>query len=185
MSTETFALAGRRVVLFAGIYAALTVLVHVVTLAASAALRSGAADPNDVGTQASVLLFGSVTGLIALVCVLVLLISTIVWAVTAQRLGAGLTAYASVSLFAVLTALAYVLPQRMPTVATIVGTNLALRLTAAALLIAGVLTVRARIRRTTGEPTLGARRPLVTADDWDASKWDPTVMNEIDRRRRS
>ena len=54
-----------------------------------------------------------------------------------------------------------------------------------AALVAGVLLTRARIRRETGRPTLAARPALVTADDWDASSWDPEIHKEIDRRRRS
>ncbi|SNY45591.1 hypothetical protein [Paractinoplanes atraurantiacus] len=181
---STFALAGRRVVLFAAVYAALVVIVQAVNLTV---VTAGATDPTSVTTTASVLLVSSLAGLIGVVCVLVLFISVTVWTIAAHRLsasGPGFLGYAALVLTTVLIALAYVLPTRMPTVATIVATDSALRLGAVAVLIAGVLTVRARMRRLTGEATLGARQPLVTADDWDASTWDPTVMSEIDRRRR-
>ncbi|MEU8816997.1 hypothetical protein [Actinoplanes sp. NPDC048796] len=182
---NTFALAGRRVVLFAAVYAGLAVIVRAVTLAV---VTGGATDPTSVTAQASVLLVGGLAGLIGLLCALVLLISVTVWAVAAHRLtpsGPGVPGYGAVALAAVLIALAYVLPARVPTVVAMTLTDSALRVGAAAVLIAGVLAVRSRMRRLTGEATLGARRPLVTADDWDASRWDPTVLRDIERRRRS
>ena len=54
----------------------------------------------------------------------------------------------------------------------------------AALLI-GVLTTRSRVRRQTGRTDLGGRRkPTVTSDDWDTSKWDPDLLDDIERRGR-
>ncbi|XVV17353.1 hypothetical protein ACQP2X_24140 [Actinoplanes sp. CA-131856] len=182
---STFALAGRRVVLFAAVYAALVVIVQAVSLTV---VTAGATDPTSVATTASVLLVGSLGGLIGVVCVLVLLISVTVWVIAAHRLapaGPGPVGYGGLALTLVLIGLALVVPARMPTVMTMAVTETGLRLGAVAVLIAAVLSVRARMRRLTGEVTLGARQPLVTADDWDASKWDPTVMREIDRRRQS
>ncbi|XVU20716.1 hypothetical protein ACQPZJ_25950 [Actinoplanes sp. CA-054009] len=182
---STFALAGRRVVLFAAVYAALVVIVQAVNLAV---VTAGATDPTSVTTTASVLLVGSLGGLIGLVCVLILVISVTVWAIAAHRLsasGPGLLGYGSLALAAALIITASVVPSRLPTVTAMAVTEAVLRVGAAAVLIAGVLAVRGRMRRLTGEATLGARPPLVTADDWDASKWDPTVMRDIDRRRRS
>jgi hypothetical protein len=53
------------------------------------------------------------------------------------------------------------------------------------LLIAGVLLVRARIERETGQATPAGKPTLITSDDWDASTWDPDVLRDIDRRRRA
>jgi hypothetical protein len=187
-TADTFALASRRVVLFAAVYAGLVVVVNVLTLAGSAAIRGGLADPAAVGTQAGVVLLSTMGGLIGLLCLIVVLISVVVWAVSAHRLaagGPGLVGYGGLAVWAVLMALTFVLPYRMPTVATIVATDLALRLTGPAVLAASVLAVRARLRRETGEATLAARPPLITTDDWDASRWDPEVHRDIERRRRS
>jgi hypothetical protein len=52
-----------------------------------------------------------------------------------------------------------------------------------AIQIAGVLVVRARIRRETGHADQGRPPTMLTSDDWDASTWDPEVMRDIERRR--
>jgi hypothetical protein len=61
--------------------------------------------------------------------------------------------------------------------------GLALRVGGILVLIAGVVAARARIGRATGHPGLAARPQLITSDDWDASKWDPEVLRDIERRR--
>jgi hypothetical protein len=63
-AAETFALAGRRVVRFGVVYAVVVALVSGLGLAGYAAVRSGIADPTAVGTQASVLLVGMISGLV-------------------------------------------------------------------------------------------------------------------------
>jgi hypothetical protein len=183
----TFTLAGRRVVRFSVAYALIVVLASLLGLAGYTAIRSGAADPAAVGTQASVLIGGAVAGLVSLVCVVGLLISAVVWLVSAHRLldaGPGLAGYGGLAACAVLIALAYALPTRMATVGAAGATEAALRIGGVALLIAGVLRVRARARRETGLPLPSGKPPALTSDDWDASRWDPEVHRDIERRRK-
>ncbi|GIE91829.1 hypothetical protein [Actinoplanes regularis] len=178
---ETFALASRRMIRFSAGYLVVSVLTTVLILAGVAALRSGAADPLSVGTQASFAITNLVLGSAMLICVLGLLVSTIVWVVSAHRAtptGPGATGYGGLLLAVPLIALSHLLTAP----ALVLG---ALRLGAWAALLAGVVTTRARIRRETGRPDLGGRRkPIVTSDDWDASRWDPEVQLDIERRGR-
>lgn len=62
-AADTFSLATRRVVRFGVIYAVVVTAVGALSVAGYAAIRSGAADPTEVGTQASVLIVGAVTGM--------------------------------------------------------------------------------------------------------------------------
>jgi len=183
----TFALAGRRVVRFGVGYALVVVIASLLGLAGYTVIRSGAADPSALGTQASVLIGVAVVGLVSLACVLGLLISTVVWLVSAHRLldgGPGFAGYGGLAACAALIALAYVLPIRMATVGAAGAAEAALRIGGVVLLIAGVLGVRARARRETGLSLPGGRPAMVTSDDWDASTWDPEVHRDIERRRK-
>ncbi|MGK5683026.1 hypothetical protein [Actinoplanes sp. URMC 104] len=187
-TSETFALASRRVMRFGAAYAIAVVVVNALALAGLTAVSNGAVDPTAVGTQASVLIGGAVAGTVTLVCVICLLISTVVWLVSAHRLsaaGPGPIGYGALAAGVVLTVLAYVVPGRMPTVATTAAAEIALRVGGVAVLLAGVAAVRARLRRETGHELPAATPPLVTADDWDASKWDPEVLRDIERRRKA
>ena len=187
-AAETFALASRRVVRFGVVYALLVALTSGLGLAGYTAIRSGAADPAELSTQATVLIAGMVAGLVGLVCVIVLLISTAVWIVSAHRLtaaGPGVAGYGGLVVCFLLIALAYLLPGRVPTLGGAVATEAGLRIGGIVLLIAGVFQVRARVRRVTGQANLAARPKLITGDDWDASKWDPEVQRDIDRRRKA
>jgi drug/metabolite transporter (DMT)-like permease len=183
---DTYALASRRVVRFGVLYAVVVAVVGALGFAGYTAIGSGAADPTAVSTQASVLLFGAITGLVGLVCVVVLLISTVVWIVSVHRItrsGPGVVGYNCLSLCVLLIALAYVVPRRVPTLGGAVATEAAMRIGGVVALIAGVLLVRSRIRRRTGQTSLAGRPRLITSDDWGASKWDPEVMRDIERRR--
>jgi hypothetical protein len=178
---ETFSLATRRVIRFSIAFLVISLLAALLVVAGVTALQTGAADPNSVGTQASVLLGVMILGLATWVCIIGLLISTIVWIVSAHRVsptGPGLAGYGGLFLTCLMISLSYLLPLA----------NLAesgLRLGGWVALIAGVLAARARIRRETGRPDLGGRRrSLVSSDDWDASKWDPEVHRDIERRGR-
>jgi hypothetical protein len=186
---ETFAVAGRRVIRFAAGYAVVDVAVSALAVAGYAAIRSGAADPTSIGTQASVALGTTVTGLVGLVCVIGLLLSTIVWIVSAHRLrpaGPGVLGYVAMTLSLVLIGLAYVLPPLVTSVDAAIATGTALRVAAVAVLIAGVVVVRSSVREETGLEIPARRRTMrVSSDDWNASKWDPEVLEEIDRRRGS
>jgi magnesium-transporting ATPase (P-type) len=186
---ETFAVASRRVIRFAIGYTVVAVAVSALALAGYAAIRSGAADPTSIGTQASVALGTTVTGLIALVCVIGLLVSVIVWIVSAHRLrpeGPGVLGYVAMTLTLVLLGLAYVVPPRVPSLNAAVLTEVALRVAAAVVLVAGVMLVRSSVRDQTGlEIPARTRTMQVSSDDWNASKWDPDVLDEIDRRRGS
>ncbi|MEU7909052.1 hypothetical protein [Actinoplanes sp. NPDC049118] len=77
--------------------------------------------------------------------------------------------------------MAPVLPNRVATVSGVVVTEAALRIGCVLVLIARVL----RVGRETGQSAAAGGSALVTGDDWDASSWDPEVMRDIDRRRRS
>ncbi|BCJ40242.1 hypothetical protein GCM10010168_31000 [Actinoplanes ianthinogenes] len=178
---ETFSLATRRVIRFSVAYLVVSVLTTVLILAGVAALRSGVADPLSLGTRASFAIIDLVLGSALVICVVGLLVSTIVWAVSAHRAvpgGPGAAGYGGLLAAAVLIALSHLLTAPALVLA-------ALQLGAWAALLTGVLTTRARARRHTGRPDLGGRRkPVVTSDDWDASRWDPEVHLDIERRRR-
>ncbi|WP_089008611.1 hypothetical protein [Micromonospora viridifaciens] len=171
---------------FGVVYAVVVAIVSVLGLAGYAAVRSGAAEPTDLSTQASVLIVGPIAGLVGLGCVIGLLVSTVVWIVSAHRLtaaGPGFAGYGGLVLCFLLIALAYVLPIRVPTVSGAVAVEAALRIGSVVLLITGTLLASARIRRQTGQVTPAGRRTLITSDDWGASKWDPEVLRDIERRR--
>ncbi|SDT79221.1 hypothetical protein [Actinoplanes derwentensis] len=178
---DTFALATRRVIRFSMGYLVVALLTTGLTLAGVLALKSGAADPLSVGTRAGFLLGGLVAGLAILVCVIGLLVSTVVWIVSAHKVtptGPGAVGYGGLLLAVLLMTLGHVLT--LPTAAA--G---AMQIVAWLALVTGVLLTRSRIRRLTGRPDLGGRlRPTVTSDDWDASRWDPEVAREIERRGR-
>ncbi len=178
---ETFALATRRVIRFSVGYLVVSALTTVLVLAGVAALRSGAADPLSLGTRATFAISDLILGSAMLVCVIGLLISTIVWVVSAHKAtpaGPGASGYGGLLLALLLIVLSHLLTAP----ALVLG---ALQLGAWAALITGVVTTRSRIRRRTGRPDLGGRRlPTVTSDDWDASRWDPEVQLDIERRGR-
>ncbi|WP_043510960.1 MULTISPECIES: hypothetical protein [unclassified Actinoplanes] len=178
---ETFGLATRRVIRFSVGYLLVSALTTVLVLAGVAALRSGAADPLSVGTQATFAITNLILGSATLICLIGLLISTIVWAVSADRVapgGPGAPGYGGLTLAVLLIALSELLTAP----ALLLG---ALQLAAWAALLAGVLITRTRLRRHTGDVSLGGRRkPVVTSDDWDASRWDPEVAHDIERRGR-
>jgi len=187
-SVDTFALASRRVVRFGVVYAVVVAMAGALSFGGYTAISSGAADPANLGTQASVLIGTMVAGLVGLVCVIGLLISTVVWLVSVHRLragGPGLIGYGGLAGAVLLIAVAYLLPGRMPTVSAAVAADVALRVGAVILLVAGVLQVRARVGRETGRAHLTGKPTLITSADWDASTWDPEVMRDIDRRRRT
>jgi hypothetical protein len=49
-----------------------------------------------------------------------------------------------------------------------------------------VVVVRSQARRETGLEIAARRRTMqVSTDDWNASKWDPEVLGDIERRRGS
>jgi apolipoprotein N-acyltransferase len=186
---ETFGVASRRVIRFGVVYALVVFAVAALGLAGYAAISSGAADPTSVGTQASVLLGSAVTGLVGLVCAIGLVISTIVWIVSAHRVrpeGPGVIGYVAMTVCLLLVGLAYVVPAQMATVDGAVATETAMRVGGIAALIAGVVVVRSRIRRATGLALSGGRPTMqVSSDDWNASRWDPDVLDDIERRRGS
>lgn len=173
---ETFALATRRVIRFSIGYLVAVLMAAGLNLAGVTALRSGAVDPLSPGTRAWYLLGSLAIGLVMTVCVIGLLVSAVVWIISAHQVtpsGPGAVGYGGLAL-AVLLAAAGVL----------FGSAL-LQIAGWIALLAGVFLARARIRRLTGRPDLGGRRlPTVTSDDWDASIWDPEVVQDIERRGR-
>ncbi|MFY1693468.1 hypothetical protein [Plantactinospora sp. WMMB782] len=185
-SADTFSLASRRVVRFSVVYAVVVATVNALGAAGFATIRGGAAQPTEL--NGSALIVAAFGGLVALVCLLGLLISTVVWIVSAHRLtpaGPGLAGYGGLVLCLLLVASAFVLPLRMPTVGGAVAVDAGLRIGGVLVLVGGVLLARAQIRRRSGQPTLAGRPALVSTDDWDASKWDPEVLRDIERRRGS
>lgn len=178
---ETFSLATRRVIRFSIAFLVVSLVAALLVLAGVSVLRSGAVDPLAPGTRASFVLTALVVGLLTWICVAGLLISTIVWIVSAHKVsptGPGAAGYGGLFATLMLITLSYVLP-----VPDLIGAGL--RLGAWAALIIGVVAARSRIRRETGRRDLGGRnRSLVTTDDWDASRWDPEVHRDIERRGR-
>ncbi|HEY0536564.1 MAG TPA: hypothetical protein VGD29_33680 [Actinoplanes sp.] len=172
---------------FGAVYAFVVVATAALGLAGYAAIHSGAADPASVGTQASVLLGATITGLVDLVCRMVLIVSTIVWIVSAHRLrpaGPGILGYLAMTAFLLLVGLTYLLPVRVSSVNGSIVVQAALDVAGIVILIAGVILVRSRIRTETGLEIPSRHRTMqVSSDDWNASKWDPEVLGDIERRR--
>jgi hypothetical protein len=178
---ETFGLATRRVIRFSIAFLVIALLSAGLVLAGVNAIQSGAADPNSPGTQATLVLGILILGLVTWVCIIGLLISTLVWIVSAHKVsptGPGAAGYGGLFVTLLLISLSYLLP-----VTQLAASGL--RLGGWAALIAGVVLARARIRRETGRPGLGGRpSTILQSDDWDASKWDPEVHRDIERRGR-
>jgi hypothetical protein len=182
--------ATRRVVAFAVAYAVAVVAAAVFTDTLADVPRS---------LQAHAVVVAALTiGLIGLGAVLGIVISVAfwIWAAIQQTREHGAPAYGHLGFwgagaFLVLFALAYVVPGGVYVAA-------AVRVLASALLIAGVLHTRAWLRRRSDpdRPYAADRYSLVTggdpvaplaaqptAEDWDASLWDPDVLKDIERRR--
>jgi hypothetical protein len=178
---ETFSLATRRVIRFSIVYLVFAALATATVLAVADGLRRGAVDPTVSGTEATLTLGLLIANLVLFVCIVGLVVSAIVWIVSAHRVrptGPGAAGYGGLFLAVVLIALPNVLS--LPAVA-----EDAMSLGGWIALITGVLVTRAQIRRETGRPDLGGRpRTIMQSDDWDASKWDPEVHRDIERRGR-
>ncbi|GIE33095.1 hypothetical protein Ait01nite_061400 [Actinoplanes italicus] len=178
---ETFSLATRRVIRFGAVYLVVVALVTALLLSVADRLASGAVDPTVSGTEAWLTLSLLIVNLVLFVCIVGLVVSTIVWIVSAHRVrptGPGAAGYAGLFLAVVLIALPnlLVLPALPEAAMSLAGFGA---------LLAGVLMTRAQVRRETGRPDLGGRpRTILQSDDWDASKWDPEVHRDIERRGR-
>jgi hypothetical protein len=182
--------ATRRVVGFAVAYA-------VVALAAAVFTETLANVPRT--WQSPALIFaGLIISLFGLTVLLGIAVSLAVWIWVAVRqtreFGApayGHLGFWGAGAFLVLFAAGYVVPGGVYLAA-------AVRLLGAVLLIAGVLHTRAWLRRRSDpdRPSAADRYSLVTggdpasplaaqptADDWNASLWDPDVLKDIERRR--
>ncbi|MEV8511517.1 hypothetical protein [Dactylosporangium sp. NPDC051484] len=183
-------MATRRVVGFAVAYA-------VVVLAAAVFTDTLRNRPQTLHATA-VTIAGLFIGLIGLATVLGIVITVVywIWVAIRQTREHGAPAYGhlgfwGVGAFLVLFVLGYVVPAGVYVTA-------AERVLASALLIAGVLHTRAWLRRRSdpGRPYAADRYSLVTggdaasplaaqptAEDWNASLWDPDVLADIERRR--
>jgi hypothetical protein len=187
-SADTFSLASRRVIRFSVAFVVLVVIANGLGLAGLTAFKSGAADPTSFGSQASVAVIGTAVGFVTLVCILGLLISAVVWIISAHLVrpsGPSFVGYGSLVLCALLIVFAYVIPERMSTDTATAAVGVAMRVGGAIVLILGVILVRGRISRHTGQPVQASAPSLVTTEDWDASQWDPEVQHDIERRRRT
>ncbi|MEU7870454.1 hypothetical protein [Dactylosporangium sp. NPDC049140] len=187
-----FYVATRRVVAFAIAYAAIVVV--------DAVFVAGwyAADVPGVLQAHWIVIAVVVLGLVALGVVLGILITTAFWVYSSVKQsrehGAppyGHLGYYGIGAFFLLFVFAYAVPG--------IWGNAAVRLAGCALLIAGVLHTRGwlRARSNPGRPYAADRYSMVTggdpvgplaaqptADDWNAAQWDPSVQEEIERRRR-
>ena len=178
---ETFSLATRRVIRFGVVYLVVVTLATALLLTVARRLADGAVDPTVAGTEAWLTISLLIVNLVLFVCIVGLVVSTIVWIVSAHRVrptGPGGAGYAGLFLAVVLIALPNVLA--LPAVP-----EAAMSLAGWGALLAGVLATRAKVRRETGRPDLGGRpSTILRSDDWDASKWDPEVHRDIERRGR-
>ncbi|WP_426504875.1 hypothetical protein ACPPVO_45460 [Dactylosporangium sp. McL0621] len=185
-----FYVATRRVVAFAVAYAV------VITVAAAFVYRY-ANIPRTLQAR-GIVIFVLVLGLIALGVVLGILITTVFWIYSSVKQSRehgmppyGHLGYYGIGAFFLLFVLAYGVPG--------LWVSAGVRVLACALLIAGVLHTRnwLRARSAPGRPYAADRYSIVTggdpvaplaaqptADDWNASQWDPSVQEEIERRRR-
>ncbi|MEV0901882.1 hypothetical protein [Actinoplanes sp. NPDC049802] len=178
---ETFATAGRRVIRFAVIYMVCAVATTVLAVAGAQALVDGATDPDGVGAMGFLVILAMIGGFVALVCLIGLVVSTVVWIISAHRVtdaGPGVAGYTSLFLALLMITLSYVLPVYVD------HGNTGLRFGGLIVLIAGVRLTRGRVRRLLDMPIPAGRPSLVTSDDWKAEEWDPEVLREIERRGR-
>jgi hypothetical protein len=177
---ETFGLATRRVIRFSIAFLVVLLLSAGLVLGGVTAVQN-AADPTQVLSSAPLLLTIMILGFVTFVSMIGLLASTIVWIVSAHKVsaaGPGASGYGGLFVTLMLISLSYILPLTLLAQA-------GLRIGAWVALVAGVIATRARIRRETGRPDLGGRpRTILQSDDWDASKWDPEVHRDIERRGR-
>jgi hypothetical protein len=180
-AVETFGEASRRVIRFAVTFAVVVLAVVAVSYARLTAIRG-----DSVETRAGFALTTLALGFIGWVGILGMLVSTVVWIVSAHRLtrrGPGVVGYGALAGFLVLFSLSYLLPSRLPTLALTGAAELVLRLGGLAVLIGGVLLVRTRLQVSTGRAIPATRPPIVSRDDWNASQWDPEVQRDIAQRR--
>lgn len=177
---ETFGLATRRVIRFSIAFLVVLLLSAGLVLGGVTAVQN-AADPTEVLSSAPLLLTIMILGFVTFVSMIGLLASTIVWIVSAHKVsptGPGAAGYGGLFVTLLLISLSYILPLTLLAQA-------GFRIGAWLALVAGVVATRGRIRRETGRPDLGGRpRTILQSDDWDASKWDPEVQRDIDRRGR-
>jgi hypothetical protein len=182
-SVETFAEADRRVIRFSVIFAVVILAVVGLSYARLTAIRD---DSPSVETQAGFALSTMVLGFIGWVGILGLLVSTIVWIISAHRLtprGPGAIGYGALAGATALFTLSYVLPSQIPALALASVTALAMRIGSLVVLIGGVMLVRTRLQASTGREIPAGRQTILTREDWDASQWDPEVQRDIERRR--
>ncbi|MFC4064753.1 hypothetical protein [Actinoplanes subglobosus] len=177
---ETFGLATRRVIRFSIAFLVVLLLSAGLVLGGVTAVQN-AADPTEVLSSAPLLLTIMILGFVTFVSMIGLLASTIVWIVSAHKVsptGPGAAGYGGLFVTLLLISLSYILPLTLLAQA-------GFRIGAWLALVAGVVAARGRIRRETGRADLGGRpRTILQSDDWDASKWDPEVQRDIDRRGR-
>jgi hypothetical protein len=150
-------------------------LIDIVTPATRRVVRFGAIYAVVV---AAGLFTGTVTGIAGVICLAGLLISTLVWIVTARGLtavGPGAAGYGGVLVWFLLTVPAYVVPWQLPAPAVA-----AMRIVGVAVLLAGVLSARSRLRREAARDDLATELELVTGA---AARWDPKIQRDMDRRR--
>ncbi|WP_433791240.1 hypothetical protein [Actinoplanes sp. CA-252034] len=177
---ETFSLATRRMIRFSIAFLVVLLLLAGIVAGSVTAVRN-AADPSALLSSAPLLLTVTIAGFVTFVSMVGLLASAVVWIVSAHKVsptGPGAVGYGGLFVALLSISLSYILPLTLLLQA-------GLRIGACAALLAGVVATRARIRRETGRPDLGGRRrSILQSDDWDASKWDPEVHRDIERRGR-
>jgi hypothetical protein len=204
VSSAEWASATRRVISFAAFFAAAAVASAF--LAGSLADLTAATDDADPAARAGLALGAMVLGLLALGSMLGLLISWLFWWRSARRLGRayGVPAYGHLGywgagLFAAALVASYLYPALLDDTTDALLVQAGMRLAGVVVLVAGVVHTRAWLRKHGGDdfrPYAADRYSLVTggdpvspisaqptADDWDASSWDPDVQRDIDRRR--
>ena len=158
---DTFTQAGRRVIRFGAVFVSAVLLTGVLTFAGRTALRNGLADPAELTSQAVLMISFTMLRLVRLVCGIGLFVVTVVWMISAHRVtpaGPGLTGHAGAALCLVFNLMSFDLPNRMPSMELAVLLDSAMRIGATALLVAGVLLTRSRLRRQTGHLDPAGRR---------------------------
>jgi hypothetical protein len=177
---ETFGLATRRVIRFSIAFLVVLLLSVGLVLGGVTAVKN-TADPTALLSSAPLLLAVVILGFVTFVSLIGLLASTIVWIVSAHKVspaGPGVAGYGGLFVALLLIGVSYLLPLTLLLQA-------GFRIGACAAVVAGVIVTRARIRRETGRADLGGRpSTILQSDDWDASKWDPEVHRDIERRGR-
>jgi hypothetical protein len=176
--------ATRRLVAFAAFFAAAAIASAVLAHSLSALTEAGA--EGDPAATAGLTLGAILSGLLAVGSILGLIVAFVFWWREAYHLGLehgapkyGHLGYWGGGFLLAAFAASFIVPGRLDSTGQGLLLQAGLRVAGVLALIAGVLHTNVWARALTD----GENPMALTAEDWDASAWDPAVQREIERRR--